>query len=98
QLQSCCSCSVGSGGGLADAGLTRRRDGGVEVGERWILAKLDGLAGAGVDGAGICAGEDGLADDMRDQQEDDLVLGGLLVIGGEEVFEEGKLAEARGSG
>ena len=39
-----------------------------------------------------------LADDVRDQQEDDLILLGLFVLRAEEVFEEGDLAEAGGAG
>ena len=61
------------------------------------LTELDGLAGAGVDGAGVEAGQDGLADDVRDEQEDDLGLLDLFVLRGEEVLEEGNLAEAGGS-
>ncbi len=58
------------------------------------MTKLEGLPGAGVDGAGVHAGENGFADDVRDQEKDDLVF--LIVggVGGEEIFEEGELAEA----
>ncbi len=62
------------------------------------MAQLDRLAGAGVDGAGVVAGKDGLADDVGNDQEDDLGLVGDLVAGGEEVLEERQFAEAGGSG
>ena len=44
----------------------------------WVAAELDGLAGAGVDGAGVGAAENRLTDDVGDQEEDDLVLSFIL--------------------
>ncbi len=58
---------------------------------------LDRLAGAGVDGTGIQAGEDRLAHDVWDEEEDNLMLLGLLGLSGEEVFEEGEFTKTRGS-
>ena len=66
---------VGAGRGCAG------KMGGVELGtEIGVAAELDGLRGSGVDGAGIEAGEDGLADDVRDKEEDDLVFLDLFVF------------------
>ena len=87
----------GSGGGVGGGGL---RAGGAEearVGQVGggvgglggvVAAELDLRAGTGVDGGLVQAGEDGLADDVGDEQEDDFVVLDFLVLGREEEFEE----------
>ena len=88
----------GRGGGAGGTGLDDAVDGfGVGGGEAGVVAELDGGAGAGVDGAGVHAGKDGLANDVRDEKEDDLVFLSGLVARGEEVFEKRQLAEAGGA-
>ena len=61
------------------------------------VAQFDGGLRAGVDGAGVEGGEHGLADDVRDEDEDDLVLLVLVVDGPEEVLEQRNLREAGGA-
>ncbi len=62
------------------------------------MTQLDGLAGAGIDGTGVELGEDRLADDVGNEQEDDLIVLDVLVGRAEDVFEQRDLGEAGGTG
>src|SRR5260370_257314 len=65
---------VGCAWGMTVAGFGDGVDGLAGVFDGCVAAELDGLAGAGIDGAGVNAGENRLADDVRDDHEDDLGL------------------------
>ena len=60
-----------------------------------VAAEFEGAAGAGVDGAGVGAGEDGLADDVGDDMKTISSFWTSLLRRGEEVLEAGELAYAR---
>ena len=90
-----CAGGVSGAGGCDRGARPDCVDGlGVTAVDRGVASQLNGLAGAGVDGTDVGAGEDGLTHDVRNDDEDDLGLVLDLVAGGEKVLEEGQLAYA----
>jgi hypothetical protein len=91
---SVCGRGCRAGGAGFDDGV---REAGAGVAQGCVAAQFDRRSGAGVDGAGVHAGQDRLADDVGDKEEDDLIFLDGLVAPGEEVFEKGQFADTGGA-
>jgi len=86
----------GHAGNGADVGGNGARDRqrGWGGGGGALMTELNGLAGAGINGAQVYVVERLGADDVGDDEEDQFVVGDGVIFGTEEVFEDGDGAEA----